>query len=370
MSTGETLRLVIKWFRLLWRGDRLWIAWLMVGSAISAAMTAAFPYLWQFLVDALRAEADPVHIRELGLWILGIGVGQSLFYMLVQGARTILNLRIQVRARSLVFRHLTRQPDDFYQRWHTGDLVTRLTNDAGEKTAWFLCSGIFRSWEALLIVAACLGAMLSINPRLTAWVVLPLPLLLASQALLQRLLALRYRGVQDAISAVNDQITTSFEGLRIVRAAGLESTALAAFTRRAEALERAEVRRADVEQGVFLMYGYGWQVAVVLLLLVGGDAVIDGAISLGSFVSFEGFVMTLVWPMFDFGNFVSRLVQSGVALSRLEELMAEPGEDPPEGGLPPADGGLRLEGAALAAPGGEVLVGPITVAIAPGGTCQ
>ena len=32
--------------------------------------------------------------------------------------------------------------------WRTGDLVTRLYEDSGDKIAWFLCSGVFRAYEA------------------------------------------------------------------------------------------------------------------------------------------------------------------------------------------------------------------------------
>jgi len=359
-TTRETLRLVRYWFGALWADDKPWMIWLLVGSMLNAVLVGAFPYLWQFMVDELRGGADPVRVGELGMWMLGVGVVQALFYIALQGVRSIMNLRIQVRARELVFNHLTRQPDTFYERWQTGDLVTRLTDDAGEKTAWFLCSGVFRTWEASMVVLACLIAMLSIDPVLTAWVVTPLPLLIGVQALLQSVLGRRFQAVQSGISAVNDQITNTFSGIRIVRAAALEDTANAAFDGVAERLRGAEVRRSEVEQGVHLMYGHGWQVAVVCLLLAGGGRVISGDITLGEFVSFEGFVMTLVWPMFDFGMFVSRFVQVGVAFKRLQALMDEPEEADRTGGEAPADGSLALEAATLR------VVGPVSAAIQAG----
>ncbi len=364
--SASDVAMIRRWFGLLWRQDRGWMLWLLAGSAVSAALSGAFPWLWQYLVDALEAGAEPARINALGLWILAVGAGQAIFYMSVQYIRSIINARIQVRARARVFDHISRQPEGFFDRWRPGDLVTRLTDDAGEKTAWFMCSGVFRAAEAGFIVIACLAAMLALDPVMTAWVALPLPGLILVQILLQGRLAERYQVVQGAISALNDQLTTTFSGIRIVRASQLEPAASAGFAEASGALKGAQIHKTDVEQGIYLMYGHGWQVAVVALLLAGGARVISGEASLGAFVSFEGYVMTLVWPMFDFGMFVSRYLQSSVALRRLEEVIAEPAEVAREGGEVPSHSGLSLEGLVARAADGERLLGPLSAQIAPG----
>jgi ATP-binding cassette subfamily B protein len=69
------------------------------------------------------------------------------------------------------------------------------------------------------------------------------------------------------------------------------------------------------------MYGYGWQFAMVALIIAGGWKAISGDITVGQLISLEGLTMTLVWPMFDFGMFVSKFKQVGTALFRLDALI-------------------------------------------------
>jgi ATP-binding cassette subfamily B multidrug efflux pump len=339
--------LVWRWAKIAWAGRGVWLAGIVALSVVNAVLSAGFPWFWQILVDDAQASASPVRLRQVAGWMGAVGVGQFVVYVGLQGMRTLVNAAIQRRVRQGVFEHLATLDPGFYERWRTGDLVTRLTDDAGEKISWFLCSGVFRTLEASLVVIACLSSAVIVAPRVAFWMVLPLPLLIVAQAFAQGALGRRYGEVQAAISRINDELSATFGGIRIVQAAGLQASARSRFVGAAEAQQQAEVRTAAVQHVVHLMYGYGWQMAVVALLLAGGHQAMSGAITLGQFVTLEGLVMTMVWPMFDVGTFLSRYQQAGVALVRLQALADEvPGADgPPRGaalaeaaGLPPGPG--------------------------------
>ncbi len=341
--------LILRWWRIAWAGRGLWLAAIIGLSFVMAGLAAGFPWLWQYLVDDATADGSPARLRQVAGWMAGIGAAQLVVYVMLQGARSIVNAAIQWRVRQNVFEHLSHLEPGFYERWRTGDLVTRLSDDAGEKISWFLCSGVFRTFEASLIVLACLASAVAVAPGVAAWMVLPLPLLIVAQAFAQGTLGRRFAAVQRSISGINDELTATFGGIRIVQAAGLQEAAHRRFLEQAHAQQRAEVRTSAVQHVVHLMYGYGWQTAVVALLLAGGHQVMAGTITLGQFVTMEGLVMTMVWPMFDVGMFLSKYKQAAVALGRLQQLTDEvPGADgPPRGAslaeasrLPPSPGRL------------------------------
>lgn len=360
-------RLVWRWAVRVWRGSPGLLAWILLLSVASAALLAWLPWLWQYVIDQVRTRPDPVRLRELALWMAAVGVGHAGVYLALQCLRAVMNCRIEWQARKVVFDHLTDLDPSFYRRWRTGDLVTRLYDDAGEKIAWFLCSGVFRAVEALLVLIACLGAMIAMDPMLTLWVVSPLPLLLVGQALLQHAQGRQYRAVQDAISAINDELSTTFGGIRIVQAAGLQAAARRRFVAVGAQQRDAEVVAALSQTGIHLMYGYGWQLAVAVLLLFGGGRVIDGALTLGEYVAFEGFVMSLVWPMFDLGTFVSRYKQAGVALGRLQEIVDAPLRHRPSPRTPSGNA-VQVDGAGTVSEDGATLLAGISLTLAPGET--
>jgi hypothetical protein len=83
-----------RWFRFVWRGQGADMARLLVGSALTAAMHAGFAWMWKVVVDAARDG----HVGRAALVCLGVGVGQALLYVAVQGTRTRVNERIQQAA--------------------------------------------------------------------------------------------------------------------------------------------------------------------------------------------------------------------------------------------------------------------------------
>ena len=366
MSPWQTVRLTWRWFVTIWRPDRHVMAVIMVASVVQATLTASFPWIWQYIVDAARAPGAELRIRELGLWLLAVGLGQSVFSTLTQTLRSIVNSRIQVRVRQRVFDHVMGLPRRELEAWSTGDLVTRLTVDAGEKSAWFLCSSIFRSFVAGLMVVACIIAMMTIDPVLTFWIVLPLPILGVAQGTLQRALARRHRVVQDVTSSLNDELQTSFAGIRILQSCQLEGAARERFGGIATRLAAAQVDAAVVQQGVFSLYGHGWSLAIVSLLFFGGSRVIEGSLTLGQFVTFEGLAMALVIPMFDFGMLVSAAMQTGVALTRLEEVLAIRATLRVFGDETPKEASLTLEGGVARATDGTLLLASTELTVNPG----
>ena len=277
-----------------------------------------------------------------------------------------MNVRIQWRLRERGYEHITGVEAHRLKHFTPGDLVTRLTDDAGDKASWFLCSGVFRSLEASLVILACLAAMTRIDARLTFFVVLPLPLLILAQFLAQGALHRRYKAVQTAISRINEQLNVFFSGIQVLRASRLEERAMTRFSEEADAQRSAEVQVAAVQQGVFLLYGYGWQLAMAALILVGGSAVIDGSISLGELITFEGYTMTLVWPMFDLGMFLSRYKQTLVSLGRLDELLDH--EPAPVGIRTPEEGATPLvtRDLALSTPEGKTLLEEVSLSVSKG----
>jgi ATP-binding cassette subfamily B multidrug efflux pump len=363
----ERLGRVRKWFWLTWEGSLGVLSAIVVLSFLVAGTQVIFPYLWQFLVDEMHPDADPERIEILALWMLGIGCIHSILYALLQALRTLMNSKVQWRARRRIYDHLSRLPPQQHSEWRPGDLVTRMTDDSGEKISWFLCSGIFRCLEAGLIVLCCTATMWLIDPVLTLWVVLPLPFLLVAQALGQGALATRYAEVQTSISGINDSLSSTFSGIRIVQACHLQDAHTARFRTHIKEQREAEIRTATVQQGIFMLYGYGWQAAIGALLIFGGLHVLDGSLSLGEYVTFEGCVMVLVWPMFDVGMFVSRYQQAVVALERIDELMDQTVQPhcskPPIATLPSR---VELDGVDVTTPGGTRLLERICLKIESG----
>ncbi|MCA9488379.1 MAG: ABC transporter ATP-binding protein [Alphaproteobacteria bacterium] len=348
----DDLRVVTRWMVALWRPSPGWLAWILLSSVGTAALQVAFPWLWQYTIDSL--EGGEVPIERLALWMAAVGVGSAVLYVFVQGARAIMNQVIVARVRQQVVGAVVDADPDALRAWRVGDLVARLNDDAGERTAWFLCSGIFRAWEASLIAVGAWLAMFLSEPSLAPWVVLPLPLLLLAQAAMQRTAVARQRASREASSRVADELTTTFSRIRVVQASGLGPGVTAAFRGATADQREAAIRAQVLEQSMGMLFQYGWKLSGVGLLVFGGLAALEGRLTLGRYLAFEGLLATLVWPMFDLGGLVSRLPQAAVSLRRVDEVVALP-PDRVDTGERVEAGELALEGLGVEAEGQRLL---------------
>ncbi len=323
--------LVLHWFRLTWHGQRGRMLGLIVGSATVGLLQATFGYLWKVVMDS-AATGDAA---AAGRTMMAVGLAQSALYIFVQGTRTWMNSHIQRVARDHVYNAVLVGHVEGYR---TGDLVTRLTDDlSDEKLAWFLCSGVFRAMEAVMVVGACTAAMLWISPSLTLWSLLPLPALVILHRNIGGLATTTQEAVQVAISKLGTLIHDSFTGVRVIQSSRLEKLAERGFGELANAQAEAEIRNSSVQQLMFAEFVYGWQIAIAVLLVVGGAGIRVGTVTVADFAALAGFLMTMVFQMFDFGAFVVRGRQATTSLRRLQELV-----DLPAVSRPAASDELRL----------------------------
>ena len=131
--------------------------------------------------------------------------------------------------------------------------------------------------------------------------------------------------VQEQLARMSAVVQEALAGVRVVRAYRREGVEVERFRgANREYLERS--RRLVELQGAFHpSLGLFLGVSGVLVLWFGGRYVVEGRMTLGDFVAFNGYVMMLAWPMIAFG-WVTNMLQRGMAAWKrmLDILEAEP----------------------------------------------
>lgn len=327
----------IKWFWKFYRLHLYALAVMVFLTPMQVMFGVTIPQLFGFTVDHL--ETGQVTDHFLARWITGLGAEYGLstvasygfgfmiigliactLYAYVQCHRAWMNCRLEWEFRQASFDGITDKGPDFFNKFRTGDIVTRLTDDVAEKLSWFACSGIFRLYEALLVIVLIIAMMISIDPWLTLWTAGPLPLVVLIFFKTSSALDKRYDRLQTRISLFNNVMEACFSGIRVVKAYVREDAQKEKFDRAAIDRRAAEISSVKMTALVDSLYHYLWQFALVVVLLVGGYQVINSGLGLGSLAAFIYYVTWLVFPMFDVGQFLVKSRQSAVSIDRLMEL--------------------------------------------------
>ena len=330
----------IRWFWQYYRGHKRALMFLLTVSIVSSALAVVQPLLLKNIFDLLQSgttkATDLPYVTETLTYLTADQIGNYILLMILLGAagfilytslvghRAYLNIKLEWEFRQESFNRATTKGPDFYNRFHTGDLVTRMTDDVAEKLSWFACSGIFRFYEALTLIAFSLIMMLSINPMLTLWAAGPLPVLLFVYSKSSRLLDRRFDFLQKKISVVNDAMEACFSGVRVVKAYCRETDQRKRFATVVDERQTAEISAVRAHTVIESLWGYIWQLGIVVVLLAGGYYVIQGTLSIGEFIAFDTYVLFMIYPMFDVGNFLVRGLRAAVSIKRLIELEDHP----------------------------------------------
>ncbi len=367
------------------RSDFLWLArfykhywgivlFLVVVTPLYGMVNVFVPRLFGYTIDTMHSGPEGLTGIALAIANRGAGfgltpaqsfaatfflLGSSTFviYACLMSTRAWMNCRLEWLFRQDAFDRLTTKGPDFFRKFATGDLVTRMTDDVAEKLSWFACSGIFRLYEATLGILFIVAMMLTIDPWLTLFSAGPLPILILIFFRSGKLLDDRYDALQKSISRVNDVMESCFYGVRVVKAYAREESQAAKFDRVAEARRDAEVAAVKMTTIIDSLYNYIWQFGVVIVLFAGGYRVVQSELTVGEMATFIYYVVWLVFPMFDVGQFLVKSRQSGVSIHRLRDIERIPAmverdfEGMGEGDE--AGSGAVMSGVAEAAAGGS-----------------
>jgi len=326
-----------KWLWSYYRGYGYVLAVLLLLTPVQTVLQVSIPRLIEFTVDFVKTSTVPSNAvatwlaafgadyglstaATYALSLVALGLCASALYCFVQSHRAWMNIRLEWAFRQRAFDGITLRGPDFFNKFRTGDLVTRMTDDVAEKLSWFACSGMFRLYEAVLMVIFTIVMMAMIDPMLTVWSVAPLPLLILVFFKTSSLLDKRYEHLQKRISQFNDVMESCFSGIRVVKAYVKEKAQKTKYDQAVAERRDAEISAVRTHAVIESLYMYIWQFGIIIVLLAGGYFVINSGLSLGKLIAFIYYVVYLVFPMFDIGQFLVKSRQSAVSIGRLMEL--------------------------------------------------
>jgi ATP-binding cassette subfamily B protein len=286
---------------------------------ISNALNVRTPYYLEQGIDALRAGAPFDSVRRLAVLLvtvaLGGGIARYFMRQILNGA----SRRVETDLRNDLFDHLQRMSAEFHDRYPTGDLMARTTNDllavrmvAGPALMYII--------DTIIRTALIVPAMVRISPLLAALSLLPLAGLPFAMVVLGNRIHRRTLDIQNKFSDLSSFVHENISGVRVVRAYRQERAEADAFRELNADYRRRNLALARV-QGVFypLLTALGG-LGALTILYVGGRLVMAGTVTVGAFVAFGVYLAMLVWPMIALGWAVNLVQRGAASMARINEL--------------------------------------------------
>jgi ATP-binding cassette, subfamily B, multidrug efflux pump len=311
----STLRPYLRRYR---RGLALGLGSLLAKDALAAAL----PIVIKYGVDSLTRGFQLRIVMQLAALLIGLSMVKGLFQYWMRVIIIGISRDIEYDLRNDLFGHLMELSQDFYSRYRTGDIMARSTNDLNA-VRMMLGPGVMYWTETSITLILALAVMLHTDARLTLIALIPAPLVSLAVILFGRRIHTRFEHIQKMFSDISSRVQENLAGVRVIRAYAQENAEVEQFERLNEGYVRENIGLARI-QGMFMpllqaLIG----VTFLLVLWYGGRQLMQGRISLGSFVMFNTYMGMLIWPMIAFGWVVNLMQRGTASLNRINEMLHE-----------------------------------------------
>src|SRR5581483_11726535 len=254
--------------------------------------------------------------------------------------------RVSADIRRAVFGHLLEMPPGFFEATRTGEVISRLTSDTALLELVIGSSASFALRNTLIMLGA-LAMLVITSPKLTALVVLGVPLVVVPILLYGRRVRRLSRASQDRIADVSAHVDESLHEIRTVQAYGHEDADRERFGERVEAAFATAVHRISQRALLIAIVMLLAFCAVAIILWIGGHDVLAGRLSAGDLSAFVFYAVLVAGAFGAVSEVIGDLQRAAGATERLMELLAtEPTIRAPASPRPlpqPARGEVRFE---------------------------
>ena len=340
----------------------------------ATAFSLAIPWTVKRAVDALTAGADRHALGVFALLILALAVLHGLARLGSRFAMIGAGQWVEHDVRRDLYACFLRRPPAFYLTHRTGDLMSRASSDVSNVRALAGFGGTMLVATTLAFTGT-LAAMWSIDPWLTLCALSPSPLLVLATKRFSHAVDAQSTAVQEQLGVLSAKVQENLTGMPVVRAYTMESREIASFGRlNAEYMARS-LRLARTQAGFWPLMGLVAGLGSLIILWLGGRAVVEGRITLGSFVAFNGYLAYLAWPTVALGWTLAIVRRGMTSMERIAEVLDSVSGEPtgPDHGagaparpalLPP--GAIEFRRLTFSYPGREPTLCDVSFTVPPG----
>jgi ATP-binding cassette subfamily B protein len=270
--------------------------------------------------------------------------------------------------RSALYGHLLRLSFGFFDRHQTGQLMSRATVDL-QNVRFFLGYGLIFLAQHVLTVVGVTALLFVIDWRLALIALAITPLLVAVAWRYSHVSHPVLKDVQQRLGDLTTVAEESIVGAAVVKAFAREGDREAEFGRRTEALFDRSLHATRQAARYLPLLSFLPLAAQAAVLLAGGHFVVSGSLSLGSFVTFNVYLLMLVFPLRMLGMWIGQIQRALAAGERIFEVLDESADvrDRPDAWkLPEGRGRVTFEDVTFAYDGGGPVLSGLDLDVAPG----
>ena len=335
----------------------LWALGIMGGSALLGVFVSlSIPLVAKAMIDGPIADHEYGPILPLGLLTLALGVVEAGLILIRRWVQARAVLGFETAVRDDLYKHMQALPMEFHGRWQSGQLLSRVTADLSALRRFMGFGLLFLMINILQLTVVTVLLLRLYWPLGVVVAVSAVPIIALSKRFETQYVVVSRR-VQDQQGDIATAVEEAAVGYRAIKSFGRSAYMQEKFAARTETLYNTSIEKVRLSSRFWTFLEIIPNLSLVVVLLLGAQAVGRDALTPGTLVAFVILMLQLIWPIESLGFILAMAQEAMTAADRVLEIFDT--ESSVRGGereLVDPRGHLRLEGVAFHYPDADELV--------------
>ena len=255
-----------------------------------------------------------------GFIIVLAAVLKGVFMFLMRQTLVVMSRFIEYDLKNEIYNHYQNLSLSFFKRNNTGDLMARITEDVS-KVRMYVGPAVLYAINLTVLFSLVIYNMIQVSPTLTAYVLMPLPILSFTIYHVSRMINIRSERVQRQLSELSTFVQEGFSGIRVLKAYAKEDQWGKAFEKETENYKETTLELVQIQAVFFPTMLILIGLSTVLTVYIGGKQAMAGTITTGNIAEFIIYINMLTWPVAAIGWITSIIQRAAASQTRINEFL-------------------------------------------------
>jgi ABC-type multidrug transport system fused ATPase/permease subunit len=286
---------------------------------ISRLAGLVLPASSKYLIDDVIGGRRPELLLPIALATGAATLVQAVTSFVLSQVLGVAAQRAITEMRKSVEEHVARLPVNYFDSTQTGVLISRIMSDA-EGVRNLVGTGLAQLTGGIVTGIFAFGILLYLNWRLTAITLFVLAAFGGGMAFALKRLRPLFRERGKIQAEVTGRLSQSLSGIRVVKAYTAEKREDLVFARGVHRLFRNVARSVTGISGITAFSSVIIGIVGMIMILLGGRAVLDGSMTIGELVTYVFFTGLMALPLVEIASIGTQITEALAGLDRIREI--------------------------------------------------
>lgn len=281
------------------------------------------PLIQKVFIDDAIGKTNPNLILPLILSLLALTLCKSLFGFIKEFFYDLMSTKVHAELKNEVFNHIQSFEFTYFDHMNTGELMSRIGEDL-ENIWQTIGFGMRLFIENILYFTLSTIILMFLNYKLTlACLAIMLPIGFIAIKLEKRF-GDCYGKLSDQTAVINTTAQENIAGVRLIKAFAREKHEILKFLKLNKRYYDLNMEQAHAMATYFPVIDFLTNIALVIMIILGGYFVLKGDMSLGTLTAFSSYIWNIIWPLRMLGWLTDILSRTSASSKKIFHILDQP----------------------------------------------